>query len=266
MGFFQAFCEAINGVAPNTQPRIIPPLFPKRRDIPPLFPDDEPERAVPGAGGKPPPPVQQWLIAPVARGEVLNLHLDQECQYSPFHKYIGNKKAIRQLGRIAFPSLQREDHLCPWNIPNHRRYPMLFSVIYSADCPRSERISRFRPPQPRKLWDMTEDDGQYEYSYLEGDWEKGKHRKWCAMLNKDQFSDFVRATGLVAEDVQTMGSIGAPGFGIGWSPAISFSDDGSERAILNAYVTPIPEVRKDHYDEHDWERVRRAVLSMFGRN
>jgi hypothetical protein len=24
---------------------------------------------------------------------------------------------------------------------------MLFSVIYSADCPRSESIVRFRPPQ-----------------------------------------------------------------------------------------------------------------------
>ena len=55
---------------------------------------------------------------------------------------------------------------------------MLFIVIYSADVPRSERISRFRPPQVRKLWDLTEDDRQYEYGYLEGDWQHGKHRKW----------------------------------------------------------------------------------------
>ena len=143
---------------------------------------------------------------------------------------------------------------------------MLFSVIYSADCPRSESISRFRPPKARKLWDTTEDDSQYGYGYLEGDWEKGKHRKWAAMLTKDQFTEFVQSTGLVAEDVQTMGSIGAPGFGVGWAPAISFNDDGSERAILNAYVTPIPETSKDQYDERDWERVRRAVLSVFGNN
>ena len=33
---------------------------------------------------------------------------------------------------------------------------MLFSVIYSADCPRSESIVRFQPPQARTLWDRTE--------------------------------------------------------------------------------------------------------------
>ena len=40
----------------------------------------------------------------------------------------------------------------------------------------------------------------------------------------------------------------------------------TERAILNAYVMPIPEVRKEQCDERDWLRVRRAVLSVFGRN
>ena len=75
---------------------------------------------------------------------------------------------------------------------------------------------------------MTEGDGQYEYGYLEGDWEKGKHRKWCAMLTKAQFTEFVRATGLVAESTETLGSIGAPGFGFGWSPAISFRDEACE--------------------------------------
>jgi hypothetical protein len=143
---------------------------------------------------------------------------------------------------------------------------MLFSVIYSADCPRSESIVRFRPPKARRLWDMTEDDRQYEYSYLEGEWEKGKHRKWCAMLTKAQFSEFVRATGLVAESTETLGSIGAPGFGFGWSPAISFRDETCDQAILSAYVTPIPEVRKEHGDDNDWRRIRRAMLSVFGNN
>jgi hypothetical protein len=143
---------------------------------------------------------------------------------------------------------------------------MLFSVIYSADCPRSESIVRFRPPQTRKLWDRTEGDDGYEYSYLEGDWEKGKHRKWCGMLTKEQFQRFVDATGLVADSTETLGSLGAPGFGFGWSPAISFRDDGEERAILSAYVTPVPETRKERFDERDWRRVRRAVLSVFGTN
>ena len=143
---------------------------------------------------------------------------------------------------------------------------MLFSVIYSADCPRSESIARFRPPQVRRLWDVTEGDDGYEYGYLEDDWEHGKHRKWCGLLTKEQFEKFVTATGLVADSTETMGSLGAPGFGFGWSPAISFRDDGSERAILSAYVTPIPEVKKEGFDDRDWQRVRRAVLSMFGTN
>ena len=143
---------------------------------------------------------------------------------------------------------------------------MLFSVIYSADCPRSESIARFRPPQVRKLWDMTEGDEQYEYSYLEGDWEKGKHRKWCGLLTKEQFQNFVESVGLVADSTETMGSLGAPGFGFGSSPAISFRDDGDEWALLTAYVTPIPETRKQKLDKRDWERVRQAVLSVFGNN
>ncbi len=107
---------------------------------------------------------------------------------------------------------------------------------------------------------------RHVYGYLEGDWERGKHRKWCGLLTKEQFEGFVNSTGLIADSTETMGSIGAPGFGFGWSPAISFRDDGQERAILPAYVTPIPEVKKERSDERDWQRVRRAVLSVFGNN
>lgn len=142
---------------------------------------------------------------------------------------------------------------------------MLFSVIYSADCPHTESIARFRPPHARRLWDLTEGDSQYEYGYGEGDWEKGKHRKWCAVLDKDQFNEFVESVGLVAENVQTMGSIGAPGCGFGCAPAISFTDGGDVRAYLSAYVTPIPEVKKQDWTKRDWKRVRRAVLNVYGR-
>lgn len=69
--------------------------------------------------------------------------------------------------------------------------------------------------------------------------------------------------GLFAEDVQTMGSIGAPGFGFGWAPAISFRSDDPD-AIQSAYVTPLPEVRKESLNERDWERVRDAVLAANG--
>jgi len=141
---------------------------------------------------------------------------------------------------------------------------MLFSVIYSVDVPSNVSIRDYAPPSVRRLWTTTEGDNQYEYSYLAGRWEKGRHRKWTAILTRDQFDAFVSKLGLVAEDVQTMGSLGAPGFGFGWAPAISFNGD-DENAILNAYVTPLPEVKKEGFDERDWQRVREAVLNVYGR-
>lgn len=140
---------------------------------------------------------------------------------------------------------------------------MQFSVIYSVDVPAQQRISRYAPPHVRNLWDRTEDDGQYEYGYLEGEWGKGHHRKWCAILNKEQFEEFLDHCGLFAESTETMGSLGAPGFGFGWSPAISFQSDSPD-AIQCAYVSPIPHTSKQHGDERDWRRIREAVLAMYG--
>jgi hypothetical protein len=140
---------------------------------------------------------------------------------------------------------------------------MLFSVIYSVNVPQGVSIKPYTPPQVGRLWTRTEGDEQNEYGYLEGRWDKGKHRKWTALLTRDQFDAFVEKLGLVAEDVQTMGSLGAPGFGFGWAPAISFNGD-DEDAILNAYVTPIPEVEKESFNERDWHRVREAVLNVYG--
>ena len=139
---------------------------------------------------------------------------------------------------------------------------MLFSIIYSADCPEDADINDFAPPD-LELWDETEDDDQYDYGYLEGRWENGHHRKWCAVLNREHFDEFVNHTGLFAEDVETMGSLGAPGIGLGWAPAISFHADDPD-AIQNAYVTPIPEVERQSCGENDWDRVRGAVLSVYG--
>jgi hypothetical protein len=139
---------------------------------------------------------------------------------------------------------------------------MQFSVIYTADVPGDEDVLDHAPPQVNDLWDQTEGDSQYEYGYLEGRWEDGQHRKWCALLNREQFDEFVNRCGLVAEDVQTMGSIGTPGCGFGWAPAISFTSDDPD-AILNAYVTPIPETSRESLGERDWERVRDAVLAVY---
>lgn len=140
---------------------------------------------------------------------------------------------------------------------------MLFSVIYSADVPAGSSLKDYTPPKARSLWTRTE-SGRTEYAYLEGDWIRGRHGKWTALLTRDQFDDFVNALGLYAEPTETMGSLGAPGFGFGWSPAISFTSDDQD-AILSAYVTPIPQIeRKNGGDERDWQRVRRAVLRVYG--
>lgn len=140
---------------------------------------------------------------------------------------------------------------------------MLFSVIYSVDVPDYQDIARYSPPNVEELWDETENDDQYEYEYLEGEWENGSHRKFVAVLNREQFNEFVDHCGLFAERTETMGSIGAPGFGYGWAPAVSFRSDDPD-AIQSAYVTPIPEVERESCDERDWQRVRGAVLAVYG--
>ena len=145
---------------------------------------------------------------------------------------------------------------------------MLFSVIYDFDCPRKISVQPYLPPR-RRLWHQTEGDEQYEYSYLEGRWEKGKHRKFCAVLTKEQFVEFIDHTGLFAEETETMGSVGAPGFGVGWAPAISFRGE-DEDAIQSAYVTPLPTrdgsgtpIRPNECSGRDWSRVRKSVIAAF---
>ena len=86
--------------------------------------------------------------------------------------------------------------------------PMQFSVIYSVDVPADTDVLDFAPPNLENLWDETEDDDQYEFGYLEGRWEGGHHRKWCAVLDREQFEDFVDRCGLTAESTETMGSLG----------------------------------------------------------
>ena len=69
-----------------------------------------------------------------------------------------------------------------------------------------------------------------------------------------------------------MGSIGAPGFGMGWAPAISFNGESLyDNAIQNAYVTPIPMAKKLEdletldrpFTERDWERVRNVIVKKY---
>lgn len=164
---------------------------------------------------------------------------------------------------------------------------MQFSVIYSFDVRREQSVEPYNPPKNQRwrLWQLTEGDEQYEFGYLGGSYEKGKHRKWCAWLTRKQFDEFVSHVGVYPENVETMGSLGAPGCGYGISPAISFNgepDAYGEPIEQNAYVTPIPDVepRWERFErpmldektilEHKarradqvWERIKRAILSVY---
>lgn len=140
---------------------------------------------------------------------------------------------------------------------------MQFSIIYSVDVPEDTDVLDYAPPQASELWDETEDDGQYDYDDLEGEWKHGHHRKWCGLLNREQFNDFIDRCRLFAETVETMGSLGAPGFGLGWAPAVNFRGN-DPNAIQSAYVTPVPQTSKERLGKKDWQRVRKAVLAVYG--
>lgn len=133
-----------------------------------------------------------------------------------------------------------------------------FSVIYSVDCVEDEDVAHYAPPE-KDAWEETEGDEQYEFSHLEGEWEKGHHRKWAGIGNLFQFERFLTECDLEAEDVETMGSIGTPGFGMGWAPAISFKGD-DPGCIRGAYVTPL--IPKSEA-EPVWEDVRQAVIKRY---
>ena len=115
-----------------------------------------------------------------------------------------------------------------------------FSIVYSLDVPKGVNLSEYMPPDFQKFkWVCTE-SGKSEYEYLEGRWHHGsRHRKYCSILNFEQFCNFLEHCGLRVEKCHTCGTLGAPGFGFGWAPAVSFIAD-NDNAIQGAYVTPIP--------------------------
>ena len=146
---------------------------------------------------------------------------------------------------------------------------MMFSVIYSFDCPWSQPVGYFMPPKnQRRLWQQTEGDEQYDLAHLEGRWAKGKHRKLCAEeLTRKQFDESVKHCSLVAEPTETMGAL----TGLGWRPAISFNlQDETADGYANAYVTPYPSFdpvkrfKDEGWQERAWKRTQAAVVSVYG--
>lgn len=152
---------------------------------------------------------------------------------------------------------------------------MQFSVIYSVDVPPGVRFRDVRPPNFEKrdahgnrLWEITENGDSDVGACLDEKW--WIHRKYCGILNRDEFHEFVTHCNLEAESCETMGSIGAPGFGFSCAPAISFQCRGSSHEA-NAYVTPVPGEHlfkrfpdRDLLTEKFWGRARAAILNLYG--
>lgn len=137
-----------------------------------------------------------------------------------------------------------------------------FSVIYSADWdPLTHNCSAFRP-RNIKLWDLTEIVDNKEGSDIEG-W---KHRKWVALLSHKQFDRFIQETQMFADPVETGGSIGAPGFGFGWAPAICFCCEDDGTFYTNMYVTPIPKLKdgEEKISEEMWDEIKADILEQYG--
>lgn len=150
---------------------------------------------------------------------------------------------------------------------------MLFSVIYDADCSVDENIRELAPPRCR-AWQQTE-RGESEYEHLWGSeklkdpWKaseaKGKHRKWCGLLTRKQFDRFIQHIQIYPSRAMG-GSLGAPGFGFGFAPAIVFADEGRSNVVVDAFVTPVPKrihKRGKAPDEQDWNRIHRAMLAVY---
>ena len=139
---------------------------------------------------------------------------------------------------------------------------VMYSVILSVDVRRDDDPDEFRPSLG--TWDQTEDDRQYDYEHLEDEWVGGHHRKWCAVVDEDEWAATVNQLCLEADSTETMGAIGTPGgpWVGAWSPAVAFA--GMNGTIIDAYVTPFPEDETVEMDEALWDLLRARCLAQWG--
>ncbi len=144
---------------------------------------------------------------------------------------------------------------------------MLFSVIYEIDVPKhGNKISQHQPPHVRN-WQRTEGDDLYECQHYGDNWEEdGKHRKYVAVLNEQQFCEFVTECELLAESIETLGCLGALGCGPGIAPSILFRcSDCWPNASISASITPLPETGLEELMviEMGWKKLRLILIEIF---
>lgn len=151
---------------------------------------------------------------------------------------------------------------------------MRFFIIYSFDIRKDASVIPHKPPLIKR-WTMTENDDNYEFDYLAdecGDevYRNGKHRKYMAELNKEQFKQFIEDQELWLEDIETMGSLTEHGI----LPALYFRNDDDDPYIISkiAFVTPLPEhaIKGKELiktqNERNWNRIKQALLNLHGFN
>jgi len=83
-------------------------------------------------------------------------------------------------------------------------------------------------------------------------------------ISREDMDRAVDQFALYPTDTETGGVIGADG-GIGWAPAINFEHepDAYNETFGNAYVVPWPDTVRPITHDHDWGRVKRAVISTY---
>ena len=142
---------------------------------------------------------------------------------------------------------------------------MRFYVIYTVDAPRDGwSIKSYHPPKVRQ-WQLTERADKFDPDDVNCNFEGyDLHRKYVAEIDRETFDQLVSDQGLWPQECETMGSLTE----FGLLPAISFDNEPCYRddPILNAYVTPLPEVRgkiPTGMNERDWQRIRKAVIAHY---
>ncbi len=156
-----------------------------------------------------------------------------------------------------------------------------FSVIYSCDFPPPPfPYENIYPPHWRKrsIWTITESgpsDYATEYSF-DTAFKGWRHRKFCAELTLPQLIDFLWHSRF-SSTCQTMGSLGAPGHGMGWAPAVSFNCSDAD-CDYQAYVTPNPPpppppsptpplpplTEEDLQPQYSWDNIEEILLGCLG--
>jgi hypothetical protein len=133
-----------------------------------------------------------------------------------------------------------------------------YSIIYGIDGDYPDNYT----PNNKKLWKLTE-KGKSDLGIP-----RWTHKKYVAILTPKQFDEFIDETGLFA-DCETMGSLGAPGYGFGWSPAINFTSEQND-ALISAYVTP--NISKTEYkrlkqlygEDKIWDIITKQLFDKYG--